>query len=402
MIRFLQKDNRFVKAIFFIIITVACVTMVITLIPGIFNSQATSSDVYATIGYGGILGRFLPPANTITITEVQQAAARELQQYNYPDSLLRFMIPQAGQQLIQQNLEVDAAHKLGIRATKSDVRHFLHSGMWGQTLFPHGKYIGDQAYAQLVSQNFNMSRQEFEKEVKQGIEQDRLRSLISGSVTVSPDQVRATYTNLGTKINFQYAVLNSTALRKTINPTDAELKKFFKQNAGHYAHAVPETRTLKYIAFDDSQVPGGAPKITQAEIERYYQQNQSQYQVPEEVKVRHILISVSKNAPAAKVAAAKAKAQKILDELRKDNGKNFAQLAKKYSDDPGSAKQGGELGWIKKGVRCPPSRTRPSRRSRGRFPGWCGRSSASTSFRPRPSTSRTSSRWLTSRPKACA
>jgi peptidyl-prolyl cis-trans isomerase D len=353
MIRFLQKDNRFVKAIFIIIITVACVTMVVTLIPGIFNSQATNSDVYATIGYGGPLGRFLPAEDTITMTDVQQLASRVLQQQNLPDAYLRFMIPQAGQELIQQRMEMNAAHKLGIHATNRDVRQFLHTGVWGEVLFPHGKYIGDQAYAQLISQQFNLSRAQFENEVRSEIEANRLRGLISGAVTVSPDEVRAAYIQQGMKINFQYAVLDSDVLRKTINPSDAELKSYFKANAGRYAQAIPETRTVNYIAFDNSQIPGGQPQVTEAEIEQYYKQNQSQYQVPEEVKVRHILISVPQNASPAQDAAAKAKAQKILDQIRQDNGKNFAELAKKYSDDPGSASQGGELGWIKRGVTVP-------------------------------------------------
>ncbi len=354
MIRFLQKDNRFVKAIFYIIITVACVTMVITLVPGIFNTaQGASGNVYATIGRGGVMGRFLPATDTITMTDVQRVAARVLQVQGMPDRYMRYMIPQAGQELIQQHLELNAAHKLGIHATSSDVRHFLHTGVWGQVLFPHGKYIGDQAYAELISEHFNMSREQFEKEVKQEIVANRLRSLISGGVTVSPAQVRAAYKKAATKINFKYAVLDADALRSTIKPTDAQLKKYFKNNAGRYAHAIPETRTIKYIAFDDTQVPGGPPKVTQAEVKQYYQQNQSNYQVPEEVKVRHILITVPQNAPKAQVAKAKAKAQKILDQIRKDHGKNFAQLAKKYSEDPGSAKEGGELGWLKKGTTVP-------------------------------------------------
>jgi peptidyl-prolyl cis-trans isomerase D len=353
MIRFLQKDNRFVKAIFVIIISVACVTMVITLIPGIFNNQASNSNVYATISYPGILGRFLPPKHTITMPQVQQLAARALQEQGMPDQYLQFMIPQAGQSLIQRHLEMDTAHKLGIHATDGDVRHFLHSGVWGQVLFPHGKYIGDQAYQNLVSQQFDLTTAKFENEIKEQIEENRLRDMISGAVTVSPAEVQAAYVKQGTKINFQYAVLDSDALRKTINPTDAQLQKYFQQNASRYAHAIPETRTIRYIAFDDSQIPGGAPQVTDAEIQQYYNQNQSQYQVPEEVKVRHILIPVSQNATAAQVAAAKAKAQGILDELRKDNGKNFAELAKKDSGDPGSAPQGGELGWIKRGVTVP-------------------------------------------------
>ena len=353
MIRFLQKDNRFVKAVFFIIITVACVTMVITLVPGIFDTQSSSGNVYATIGYGGPLGRFLPAQDTITMTEVQQTAARMMQQQGLPDSMMSFVIPQVGQGLIQQHVEMMEAHKLGLHANDDDVRHFLHTGMWGQVLFPNGKYIGDQAYAELISEHFNMTREKFESEVKNAIVEDQLRSLVSGAVTVSPEQVKQYYLQQGLKINFQYAVLDSNALRQTINPTDAQLQAYFKQNAGRYAKAIPETRSIQYISFQDSQIPGGAPKVTDAEIQQYYNQNQSQYQVPEEVKVRHILISVPQNATAAQDAAAKAKAQKILDQVKQDNGKNFAELAKKYSDDPGSAAQGGELGWIKKGVTVP-------------------------------------------------
>ncbi len=353
MIRFLQKDNRFVKAVFIIIITVACVTMVITLVPGIFDTQSSSGNVYATIGYGGPLGRFMPAQDTITMTEVQQTAARMMQQQGLPDSMMSFVIPQVGQGLIQQHVEMIEAHKLGLHANDNDVRHFLHTGMWGQVLFPNGKYIGDAAYAELISEHFNMSREKFESEVKNAIVEDRLRDLVSGAVTVSPEQVKQYYLQEGLKINFQYAVLDSDTLRQSINPTDAQLQTYFKQNAGRYAKAIPETRTIQYIAFQDAQIPGGAPQVTDAEIQQYYAAHQDQYKVPEEVKVRHILIQVPQGAPAATVAAAQAKAQSVLDQLKQDNGKNFAELAKKYSDDPGSKDQGGELGWIKQGMTVP-------------------------------------------------
>src|SRR5579875_2775609 len=114
MIRFLQKDNRFVKAVFILIITVACVTMVITLVPGIFDTSVGGpGNVYATIGHGGILGRFLPAEDTITMTEVQQTAARMMQQQGLPDAAMPFVLPQVGQGLIQQHVEIIEAHKLG-------------------------------------------------------------------------------------------------------------------------------------------------------------------------------------------------------------------------------------------------------------------------------------------------
>ena len=350
MIRFLQKDTPLVKWIFIVIIGFTCITMVIFLVPGIFNDQASASQTYASIRMGGVLGRFLPAEDTIPLTDVQMAAQRMMQGRQIPDMYMPFFMQQAGQQVIQQHIMLEEAHRLGITATNGDVSHFLHTGMWGQYLFPDGKYIGDERYAEFVSDNFHLPVDKFEGEIKDQIVSDRLRDLITAGVSVSPEEVRANYVTQGTKIKFDYAVLSADDLRKTINPTDPELEAFFKQNATKYRNADPETRKIAYIGFTDSDLPGGKPQITDGEIQQYYDQNQAQYRVDAQVKVRHILISVDPNAGAAADAAAKAKAQGILDQLRKDNGKEFADLAKKNSDDPGSKDQGGELGWIKHGV----------------------------------------------------
>ncbi|HEY6447773.1 MAG TPA: peptidyl-prolyl cis-trans isomerase [Acidobacteriaceae bacterium] len=353
MIRFLQKDTKFTKVVFWIIIGVTCVLMVIFLVPGIFNDTTSVNQTYASIRHGGILGRFLPAEATIPQADVQLAAQRMMQGRQIPDMYMPYMMQQAGEQLIEQRIELQEAHRLGITASDADVAHFLHTGVFGQYLFPEGQYIGYERYAEFVSDNFHMSVDKFEGEIKDQIVSGRLRDLVTAGVTVSPSEVRANYIKDGTKIKFDYAVLSANDLRKTINPTDTELQDFFRQNIAKYRNADPETRKISYVAFTDADLPGGKPQITDAEIQQYYNQNQAQYRVDAQVKVRHILISVDPNAGAAADAAAKAKAQGILDQLRKDDGKDFAELAKKNSDDPGSKDQGGELGWVKHGVTVP-------------------------------------------------
>ena len=350
MIRFLQKDTKFIKIIFWAIISVACVTMVITLVPGIFADQSSAAATYATIGRGGILGRFLPASDSIPMVDVQSLAQRMLQRQQLPDFVLPFMMQRVGQGLIQQHIELMEAKRLGITATDSDVRNFLHTGEWGMVLFPDGKFIGNTQYAEFVSEQFGMSTDKFETEIKKEIVNDRLRALITGGVTVSDNEVRSTYVDQATKIKFDYAVLDSDALRNQINPTDNQLEAFFKQNAAKYARAIPETRKIQYIAFTVANLPQAPAPVTDAEIQQYYQQHLSDYQIPEQVKVRHILIAVKSQDPKAD-AAAKAKAESILDQLH--HGGDFAKLAKEYSDDPGSKSQGGELGWIKHGVTVP-------------------------------------------------
>jgi peptidyl-prolyl cis-trans isomerase D len=353
MIRFLQKDTRLTRWLFGVIIGATCVTMVIFLVPGIFNDTTTASDTYATIRRGGFFGRFLPAQETIPVVDVQQAIRRMARGQQIPDMLMPIYMQQAGQSLIQEHILLQEAHRLGITATDDDVRRFLHQGQLGQILFPDGKYIGDARYAELISDQLQMTVEKFESEVKQQIMADRLRDLISGGVTISDSEVRDAELKQDTKIKFQYAVLSADELRKTINPTDTELETFYKQNAAKYKDADPETRKIQYVNITDTELPGGKPQISQAEIQQYYNQNQQQYHVDPQVKVRHILISVDPNAGSSADAAAKAKAQGILDQLRKDNGKDFAELAKTNSDDPGSKDQGGELGWIKHGVTVP-------------------------------------------------
>ena len=158
--------------------------------------------------------------------------------------------------------------------------------------------------------------------------------MVTGGITVSDQDVRDYYRQQGTKIKFDYAVINAEDLRKQINPTDAELQAFFKQSAARYKDAVPETRKLAYIPLRQTDVPGGAPPVTNQQVEAYYQQHQKDFQVPEEVKVRHILIKVDQGADAKTDAAAKQKAEDLLKQIK--GGADFAALAKANSDDPGS------------------------------------------------------------------
>jgi len=94
-----------------------------------------------------------------------------------------------------------------------------------------------------------------------------------------------------------------------------------------------------------------APAVSSQQVDQYYQSHQKDYQVPDEVKVRHILIKVPAGADAKTDAAARQKAEDLLKQIK--SGGNFAALATANSDDPGSKVQGGELGMIQRGVTVP-------------------------------------------------
>ncbi len=125
--------------------------------------------------------------------------------------------------------------------------------------FPTDSSLARTATRTSCQNYFHTSIQDFETQVKKEIEINRLEAMVTGGITVSDQDVRDAYRQQGTKIKFDYAVINSEDLRKQINPTDAELQAFFKQNAARYKDAIPETRKLAYIALNQTDVPGGAP-----------------------------------------------------------------------------------------------------------------------------------------------
>jgi len=352
MIRILQQDNRITKILFAVIIGFAAITMVITLVPGVFDNTSTNdSNVFATVREPGFLGRFGIDSTAVKMTEVNQLAARQLQQQRLPEFLLPYMSQRAGQVLVQRQILKHEADRLNLQVSDEDLRRELQTGPFAQYLFPAGKYIGDDAYMNFVQNFFQTSRADFETQIKSDMELQRLQGLITGGVTVSDNAVREAYRVQGTKVKFDYAVISADDLRKTINPTDAELEKFFKDSAAKYANAIPETRKIQYVSFDASNLPGGKPQISDADIQAYYNQHQAQYQVKEQVKVRHILIAVPQGADAKTDQAAKAKADDLLKQIK--GGGDFADLASKNSDDPGSKTAGGELGWLDRGRTVP-------------------------------------------------
>jgi peptidyl-prolyl cis-trans isomerase D len=354
MIRFLQTDNRLTKALLVVVIGAASVSMVVYLIPGLAAGGANSPDTYAVV-YPHWYSRFLASGDEVSQTEVQrvtqqQLAARGPQYANNP-MIVNLFSQQVGQQLVQQKVLLAEADKLGIRASDDDVRSFLRTGATGAVLFPDGKFIGQDAYAQLISDRLNTTVADFESGVKQDIVLRRLQALVTGGVTVSDQEVRDAYRKQNVKIKFQYAVISSDDVSKSINPSDSDLEAFFKKNAARYADAVPEQRSITYFAFTPNDLPGGAPKPTQQQIQAYYNAHQTEYQQPEQSKARHILVNLAANADAKTDAAAKAKADGILKQLQ--GGAKWDDVAKKDSDDPGSKGSGGELGWARRGQMVP-------------------------------------------------
>ena len=351
MIRTLQNAGPTVKIILGALLVLICASMAITLIPG-FGSNlgigAPPAGVVATIG-----------DQTVTVSEVEREARAMLRQQMprggpQASMLMPYFASQAAQQLINEKALVAEAHRMGLRVSDDELRDELQHGELGATFFPNGKFIGTEEYETLLQQH-ELTVPQFEAQEKEFILIRKLRALVASTAFVPDADVRDEFNKRNTKVKFEYAVISQADILKGLHPTDEELKAYYERNKAQYNNSIPEKRQIKYVIADSAKM-AAATTVTDQDLQSYYDQHRDEYRVPEQVKVTHILIKIPLPAPGAKVdekavADARAKAEDVLKQVK--GGGDFAKLAEKYSDDPGSAKSGGELGWIGRGRTVP-------------------------------------------------
>jgi peptidyl-prolyl cis-trans isomerase D len=352
MIRFLQTPGPTKKIILGGMLLVICAAMVITLVPG---------GIGDSIGLGGpgqgVVAKVA--GEPVTTLEVQREARQMLRQ-QFPrggeqtEMLLPYFAQRAAQTLISRKALVAEAERLGLRVTDEEARDELQHGQYAATFFPGGKFIGQQQYENIL-QNADLSVPTFEQGLRDQILLDKLRNVITGSALVTDDDVRREFAKQNTKVKFEYAVLRKDDLLKQINPSEAELKAFYERNKATYNNSIPEKRKVQYVVLDTAKAEAGV-SVSGEDLQAYYDQHREEYRVPEQVNVSHILIKTPLPGPDGKVdpkgaEEARKKAEDVLKQLKA--GGNFAELAKKYSEDPGSGKNGGSLGWIGKGRTVP-------------------------------------------------
>jgi peptidyl-prolyl cis-trans isomerase D len=352
MIRFLQTPGPTKKIILGGMLLVICAAMVITLVPG---------GIGNSIGLGGpgqgVVAKVA--GEPVTTIEVQREARQMLRQ-QFPrggaqtEMLLPYFAERAAQTLISRKALVAEAERLGLRVTDEEARDELQHGQYAATFFPGGKFVGQQQYENIL-QNADLSVPMFEQGLKDQILMDKLRNVIAGGALVTDNDVHREFEKKNTKVKFDYAVLRKDDLLKQINPSEAELKAFYERNKASYNNSIPEKRKVQYVVLDTAKIEAGV-NVSREDLQAYYDQHRDDYRVPEQVNVSHILIKTPLPGPDGKVDPkgvdeARKKAEDVLKQLKA--GGNFADLAKKYSEDPGSGKNGGSLGWIGKGRTVP-------------------------------------------------
>ncbi len=332
MLKAFQKRERLKKVVFVFILVLTVVGMVVYLIPGFtgFGTDPTISGVVAEV-----------EGEEIQAFELQQTMLQFGQQNRIPAEMMEFYRTRILEDMLLERATLRAAERLGLRVSEAEVVERLRRV---PDLFPDGKFVGREAYEDIVYARFQMTAAEFERRFRNGILQEKLRNLVTDSVAVYPEEVRKAFVESSEKLVVDYAMVETSALRAEIRPTDEALQTYFQTNQARYQ--VPEKRAGRFIAFNEILIGLGIA-IPEADVQRYYQTNQNDFRVEERVQASHILL----RADPARTAEIKKKAEDLLTRLK--GGADFAAVARENSEDPGSAAKGGDLGWIVRGQTVP-------------------------------------------------
>lgn len=309
-------------------------SMLLYLVPQGPATGEVSTDTVAKVG-----------DESVTVNDIRQQLNQIERNNQVPKQLESFYAQQILQNLVfQRELEYEAK-RLGI--TVSDQERADRIRLYLPMAFSGGSFIGIDQYTSLVQQRFQLTVPAFEELIRQGLLEEKFRKLVTDGISVGPAELQDEYRYKNEKIKLDYVLIKPEDLEAKVTPTDAEIKAEYEKNRSRYQ--VPERRSVRYALLDTNQLRQTI-QIPEDVLKKQYQDNIQQYQVPNQVHVQHILFKTVGQTD-AEVAETKKKAEDVLKQARK--GAKFDELAKKYSEDPGSKDKGGDLGWIRQGQTVP-------------------------------------------------
>ncbi|PYR29338.1 MAG: hypothetical protein DMF92_12150, partial [Acidobacteria bacterium] len=323
-------------------LALVCLAFVIFYIPDFLRgsgADAASGDTIAKV-----------EGHEITGGEFRRTYQAQLQAYRsaYGGNMSEQLLKQLGieQQILQQMVDEQAAlaegARLGVEVSDEEVRQRIFATPAFQE---NGQFIGDQRYQQLLRmQRPPMIPAEFEDGIRRSLTVEKLRTLLGGWLSIPDNEIDQEYRRRNDKVKLAVVSLTTDSFRTRANATDAEVASYFDAHKPDFK--MPEKRKIRYLLIDIDALRTKTV-VPPADVERAYNDGIEQYTTAEQVRASHILLKTEGKDD----AAVKAKAEDVLKQSKA--GADFSELAKKYSEDEASAKNGGDLDYFGRGRMVP-------------------------------------------------
>src|SRR4051794_10852684 len=315
-----------------------CVAFVLFYIPDFLRgsgADAASGDSVAKVE-----GHEISSADFRRTYQAQLQAYRSAYGNNMSDQLLKQLgiEQQILQQMVDERAALAEAERVGIKVSDEEVRQRIFAMPAFQE---NGGFIGEARYQQLLRmQRPPLVASEFEDNIRHGLAVEKLRGSLTDWLSVNDADLEKEYRRRNDKVKLAVVSFTADSFRTQVNASDTEVSSYFDAHKSDFK--IPEKRKIRYLLIDVEALRAKTV-VPAADIEREYNNNSEQYTTPEQVRASHILLKTEGKDD----AAVKAKAEELLKQLRA--GADFAELAKKNSEDEASAKNGGDLDYFGRG-----------------------------------------------------
>jgi len=239
-------------------------------------------------------------------------------------------------ELVNSRLLLTEASRLGISASDEEV----FAAITRQSIFWNQQGEFDRNIYQMALRSIRMTPSQFEANFRNEYIASKVKDMVRASAQATPEQARDIFNWIGEQTTMDYILSSPDQFMKKVTLTDEDIQKFYNDNEDKFM--VPEQVSITHLNFTPKDL---APfqKVSDEEIQAYYDAHKDSMVQKEEVKARHILVMVKDSDPESVKKEAKAKIERVLKRAKK--GDDFAVLAKKFSEGPSST-NGGDLGWF--------------------------------------------------------
>jgi peptidyl-prolyl cis-trans isomerase D len=323
MLDIMRRKKR-LKAILWLVIFSLALGMLLFFVPGINLGNVTTDSSAASVD-----GKAIPMRDYVN------AYHRLVKRYSNngknktdPETLKALGISKRVlDDLIASKVIEVVAERFGLDVTPSEVRQAIETATYLQD---QGKFIGIERYKALLAAN-DLTVEEFEEDMRNAQLQKKVRAIITDALDVTDSELREDFSKTNQQTQVVYAFLKKDDFKKRVKPTDADLRAYFDAHKADYQ--IKEKRKVQYLLVPFAQMLSSI-NVTDQELMDEWSKSPHE----ETVQAAHILLKVD---DPSKDAEVKAKTEGILKQLK--SGGDFADLAKKFSQDTGSATQGGYL-----------------------------------------------------------
>jgi peptidyl-prolyl cis-trans isomerase D len=328
----------------YIFLWLVIAAFIILYIPA-FQDEGLGTPGETVVSVGGL---------PVSVGEFQRTYYRQRQMYDrlYEGRLDENMLRQLGleeqvlESLVGDRLVELEAKRLGVTVSDEAVARAIATSPEYQD---DGRFIGTDEIRRRLELS-GLSEEDFERSLRRQLLRESLEALVGGSVSVSDAEVEREFRRRTEQAKLEYVLADAARFRAEVQPTEAEIAARFEAKKDVYG--VPEKRVVSYVLLDRATLQPQVA-VTDRDLEIYYQDHREEFRQEEEACASHVLVKVKAGDTGEGHPDEEAKrvAQGLLDQVKA--GADFAELARKSSEDQGSAGNGGDLGCFPPGRMVP-------------------------------------------------